>query len=554
MKASQRRIFGKGALELIEEAIHLLRLAPGATLACYYTGTLPFVLAALFFWADMSRSPFAAQHLSGAALGLALLFIWMKFWQTVFASRLRAQISSTEPPHWGWRRCARVLLIQSALQPSSALFLTLSAAAVVPFFWTFGFYQNATALGDGEKPQVGEVLKKSWRLCTIWPGQNFTVLLLLAAFGFFVFVDVATVAMMLPQMAKTLLGVDSVYAHSMSSMLNTTFFATVFGITWLCMDPIIKAVYVFRCFYGQAITTGEDLKSELKQYLPGRKFAVALGVVMVCLTLTQGARAADSGPASTTPAASPGASPGAPAPQLDHAIDDVIHQAKYTWRMPRDSVPDEEAGNGVLERFFDRAGEMFDNAAKATLKWLGRLLLRFLPTRSLPSGPSSIDWGAAVENLLILLAVVVVCGLVWLLFMAWQRSTRVPAPVSSEAIPAAPDLRNENVGADQLPEDGWVKVGRELLERGEYRLALRAFYFASLAHLAARGLITVAKFKSNRDYERELRRRGHSLPQVLSTFSDNVAVFDRSWYGMHEVTRELAGQFIANVERIKSVG
>ena len=85
------------------------------------------------------------------------------------------------------------------------------------------------------------------------------------------------------------------------------------------------------------------------------------------------------------------------------------------------------------------------------------------------------------------------------------------------------------------------------------RLALRAFYFASLAHLATRNLITIAKFKSNRDYERELRRRGHSLPDLLSLFGENVSTFDSTWYGMHEINQEAVGQFLANVERIKAV-
>ena len=113
-------------------------------------------------------------------------------------------------------------------------------------------------------------------------------------------------------------------------------------------------------------------------------------------------------------------------------------------------------------------------------------------------------------------------------------------------------LRDENVGAEQLPEDGWTKLARELLERGELRLALRALYFASLAHLAARNLISIARFKSNRDYERELRRRGHSSPDLLSVFGDNLGSFERSWYGLHEVNRELVDQFAANVERMKA--
>jgi len=95
-----------------------------------------------------------------------------------------------------------------------------------------------------------------------------------------------------------------------------------------------------------------------------------------------------------------------------------------------------------------------------------------------------------------------------------------------------------------------MKLGRELLARGDFRLALRAFYLASLAHLAAKNLVTLAKFKSNLDYERELRRRGHSLPELPPLFSENVSVFDRAWYGMHEVTEEMVNRFVFRVERL----
>jgi hypothetical protein len=115
-------------------------------------------------------------------------------------------------------------------------------------------------------------------------------------------------------------------------------------------------------------------------------------------------------------------------------------------------------------------------------------------------------------------------------------------------------LADESLGAEQLPEDRWTKLARELLDRGELRLALRAFYLATLAHLAERNLISLAKFKSNRDYERELRRRGHSFPDLLALFGENVTVFDRAWYGWHEINGELVSRFAANVERIKAGG
>ncbi len=99
-----------------------------------------------------------------------------------------------------------------------------------------------------------------------------------------------------------------------------------------------------------------------------------------------------------------------------------------------------------------------------------------------------------------------------------------------------------------------MQLARELLARGEFRLALRAFYLSSLAHLADRNLISLARFKSNRDYERELQRRAHSFPQLREVFGENVSAFDRVWYGTHEATNELVARFAANVERLKAGG
>jgi len=96
-----------------------------------------------------------------------------------------------------------------------------------------------------------------------------------------------------------------------------------------------------------------------------------------------------------------------------------------------------------------------------------------------------------------------------------------------------------------------MKLARELLERGELRLAVRAFYLATLAHLAERNLLTLAKFKSNRDYERELTRRGHALAELPGLFGQNVSVFERVWYGLHDVNQDTVADFARNVERMK---
>ena len=141
-----------------------------------------------------------------------------------------------------------------------------------------------------------------------------------------------------------------------------------------------------------------------------------------------------------------------------------------------------------------------------------------------------------------------------LLLRLWRNRKLQKSPIASQPVQPAPDLSDEGLGAEQLPEDRWTTLARELLVRGDLRLALRAFYFASLAHLAERNLISLAKFKSNRDYERELGRRGHAFPALLALFGENVLMIDRTWYGLHQVSGEQVNRFAANVDRIKAGG
>src|SRR5215471_15401641 len=125
MKAASRQT-SRPALDLIEEAIHLLRTIPGSAFALYYLGTLPFILGLLYFWTDMARSPFASQHLAAAALGMSVLFLWMKFFQTMFARNLRAFVSGHPVPGISLTQSARVFIHQSVLQPTALFLLPLA--------------------------------------------------------------------------------------------------------------------------------------------------------------------------------------------------------------------------------------------------------------------------------------------------------------------------------------------------------------------------------------------------------------------------------------------
>jgi len=554
MKGTHQRRQGKGSFDLIEEATHLLRTAPVATLAVYYLGAIPFVLGLLYFWADMSRSPFAGQHLVDSALGMAALFFWMKFWQVIFARRLRAHVASEPVPHWTVHRMGRVFLTQAIVQPSALFVVPLSLLPMLPAAWAYAFYQNVTVLDGGGPAGTSPLLKKSWKQAMLWPRQNHIVLTIMTGFGFYVFLNWVVTGFLLPHLIKMLFGIESVFTKSTFSLLNTTFFAGMAGLTYLCVDPILKTVYVLRCFYGESLESGEDLRAELNSFAVASQPMAAIVVLLLGLFCASPVRAVDTPVPATPPATAPVSSPVPPA-DLDWAINRTIHEDKYTWRMPREKIVEPDTQEGIIARFFDKAGAMLRKWAHAVSDWLDKWLRKLFrhPQTRPGSGTSGYGWIESLQILLYGLVVVVLAALAVLLYRVW-RDRRSPAVVASEAIQPVPDIHEENVGADQLPGDGWTKLAREFLERGELRLALRAFYLASLSHLAARNLIGIARFKSNHDYERELRRRGHSFPDLLSLFGDNLVSFERIWYGLHEVNRELVDRFAANVERMKAAG
>jgi hypothetical protein len=113
-------------------------------------------------------------------------------------------------------------------------------------------------------------------------------------------------------------------------------------------------------------------------------------------------------------------------------------------------------------------------------------------------------------------------------------------------------LSREDVTADELPEDEWLALATKLAGEGELRLAIRALFLSALAAMAGRQWIVLARFKSNRDYEREFRRRAASLPQALGAFSSLAAIYNRIWYGLHEPSPELLQQCQQSVQTLKS--
>lgn len=127
-----------------------------------------------------------------------------------------------------------------------------------------------------------------------------------------------------------------------------------------------------------------------------------------------------------------------------------------------------------------------------------------------------------------------------------------PQTVEAEVLGVI-DLESEEVVATQLPEDEWLRMAKEKIGQGEYRLAVRALFLATLAHLGERGLLKVVKSKSNRDYSGELSLKARSMPVVIEAFGENVGLFEWVWYGLHDIGDDAVARFTKNYEQITRV-
>ncbi|MBZ5601359.1 MAG: hypothetical protein LAO79_03550 [Acidobacteriia bacterium] len=490
-------------IDILEEAAALLRRAPMAALVAYLFGAAPFLIAFLFFLNDMTRSPFAAERLAPWSLGLALLFVWKNVWKARFSAGLYETLSP------GSQRPAsllRLIAIQAALQP-----LRLAVMLPVPGF--AAFFRNAgifLALGTPDP------LRAARRQAALWTRQNWAVVAIVALGSLVLFVNVLLTIAMLPQLARSFLGIEGELARLGGRIVNLSSAATAAAITWLIVDPFLEAVYVLRCYYGESIATGEDLLAAFKR---------ATAMVALAIACTGIARAqVDS-------------------EQLDHSIDQVIHSREFTWRAPRVETQEPDSKFAGWLRAAQQSVARFFN-------WLGDIIRRLLEQAPKPEadGKEAAVSRRTMELLIgVALALVVAAGIVF--FLRRQTPVVAATPVT---VAAAVNLADESVTADQLPESSWLQLADEWLAKGDARLALRALYLAGLNHLGGRGLVSITRWKSGLDYRVELERRARATPEVGREFARLTGIFEYGWYGVHGVDRAMVDSFASGLNAMRS--
>ena len=139
--------------------------------------------------------------------------------------------------------------------------------------------------------------------------------------------------------------------------------------------------------------------------------------------------------------------------------------------------------------------------------------------------------------------------------IAWRMrhtaSRKPPLIVTANAMPL--DLLDENLLASQLPEDRWMALAEDCARQGNLRSALRALYLANLAWLGRGEWLAIHPGKTNREYEREVRRKARAFPEACSLFAAGIVSFEGAWYGTHDVTPDDLEQMRERLQRMKIV-
>lgn len=558
MSRNEKKSDAPGAIELIEEAVHLLRAVPPAAWALYLAGAVPWVLGLGHFWAMASWFAPRPEEVLWRALGLAALYLWLKVAQAEFCGRLRAARFGVEPAPFSWRGLARTAGRQAKVQGWAAPLLPLASVLTVPLAATWMFFENVTALAAS--PDVGgeSLERRARREAMRWPGQAHLALLLFAGLWLCVWLNIATAFYAVPWLARTLFGVENIFGLTGWSALNSTLLALVTILTWLAVDPLVKTYHVLRTFYGEARHTGEDLRLELRRPAGRGVMAKATRAAMFALVLGV---LAGAGPGASSSRAAAEAAAGQLSPvQVDEALDEALRDRDFRWSLqPLPPIEEVNVADSWIKRFVRQGFELIAQVIRDVRDFFQRLtdwidgLFKNKKDKAKPetkAKTSSGDIGVLARGLLYGLLGLCLLALLWILWTSWKKRPVAPrtlSPLAAAALP--PDLNDERLEASRLPSHEWLELARAQLARGEWRLALRALYLGSLASLGARGLVNLARAKTNLDYERELARRAAGRAEVVAGFRTRRLSFECVWYGRAAAEENQVRAWLVELER-----
>ncbi len=538
------------ALDIIEQAFYLLRKMGVNGLFFYYMGTMPFILGLLYYFNDMSKNAFAHEYCLTASLGMAGLFVWMKTWQAVYSIKTHAYLGGYRLASFSFQKIITLTITQTVIHATALIVLPVAFIVTIPFAWCFAMYQMVLVHDLSSPNGIRARMKESFNAATHYTFLNHMILFIFSGFGPFVFFNIAVTIYSAPFLIKSLLGYESTFTMGGFNMFNTTFLLSAACITHLCIDPLIKIMYVIQKYNFNVQKTGDDLISgvnavQSENEKAGFKKTALISVVALFFILPSTPCRAMENPAKKIDTQIISAQ------ALEDAIQEVTSKREYTWRMPRQEIKQKERTGffyTVLKwtaTQIKKAGEALADWIEKVYKWLKELFGKDEKPLEAEKPQSTVKPGHLALGLIILIVI-----LLFAVILHLKKFTRKKENTKKKEKTPMPDIRDENTMADELASDQWLALAKDLVEKGEFRLAIRALYLSTLAQLADHHFIRIAAHKSNRDYLEELSLKAQAKNHLMNDLSGLVRTIDQVWYGMHTVNREIYDDFLSTRKRM----
>jgi hypothetical protein len=524
----------EGPIDVLESAVVVLRQAGIGALVLHWVGSVPFALAVLVFWKQATNPRLPDSTCALEAFALALMLVWMNCWRAVFGGRVRRQLSDDFPARRTPDELFRLIVVQSLAAGTKLLVLPLATLIVFPLPGVIAFYRNLAVLADHQPRDPRATFARARQLAGVQPELSWLTIPLLWFPGLVVCLNLAALIGAMPQLIRILTGYESTFSRSgIYFLTNPMFMMLVLAATWILFDPFVQTVYCLRCYQAESRETGEDVRAGIRRLVAKLEVPVAL-VAMAFAAIVLPCRA------------------DVPPTILQKASETAARAAEYNWRLPPPPAPVRNTPWIVivtdrilasLRSFTDAIGRLLDRF----FSWLGD---------QLGGGPQPQNGTLPVRGLhwtvYALIALVAIAGI----FMGLRalRLRRAKA-TDDAAVEPAPNIRldAEDLTADRLPEERWLELAERALLEQNFRLALRAFYLASLAWMGSSEYISIHPGKTNREYELELRRRMRTFPEARALFGANVTAFERVWYGLHEVAMDEIADFRNRIGQMKAI-
>jgi hypothetical protein len=443
--------------------------------------------------------------------------------------------------------------------------ITLSAgalAALLTFAGTSWFY-SACQFASLEAREDGAE-RHSMRDCLAISGQWFgsSVLLFLMLFPFWiaVWLNSLIIAMLVPQLLHSILGVNTLLSTPVgifALLRSSAFWLSLFAGAWLALDPIVKCSFVVVYQHLRSRREGDDLRGLLAS-LPreqqkkaqmiasttagSRLIGASVVLVAILAGVSQSARAEQTPLAPNRVATLTDSARRARIQQLRQALDVESRRAIYRWHDAEHPSP---------PNWFDKLLAKIELGIERSWNTFWDFLRKLWP-RGLnlsPGNEKGFPWQMKDLRMWVWLIAILTFAAGGVLF--WLRRRRATASLSiPQAIAPLPDL-SEGALANVRSEDEWFALAGRLEGEGELRFALRAAYFGLLAGLAQREWLMIRRDRTNREYLDEFTRRWRRRPQaaielrveIPEKLRGSLRQFDRVWYGSHVLTPEAVAAY-----------